>query len=80
VPIKMPLGIIPGSMGAKSFIGRSSATWSRSTAAHTVRGVMSRHQAEREAKLAEHIADTAGVDCRKDEGVIDESSRAYKTI
>jgi tRNA-splicing ligase RtcB len=34
---------------------------------------LSRHQAERERTLAEHIADTTGVDCRKDEGVIDES-------
>jgi tRNA-splicing ligase RtcB len=41
---------------------------------------MSRHQAKREVTLAEHIADTAGVDCRKDEGVIDESSRAYRMI
>ncbi len=41
---------------------------------------MSRTQARREVTLAEHVAATEGVACRKDEGVIDESPRACKPI
>jgi tRNA-splicing ligase RtcB (3'-phosphate/5'-hydroxy nucleic acid ligase) len=56
------LGIIPGSMGAKSFI---------------VRG---KGEATRRFTLADHAAATAGVECRKDAGVIDETPAAYKDI
>jgi tRNA-splicing ligase RtcB len=42
--------------------------------------VMSRNEAKRQISLAEHVADTAGVECRKDAGVIDETPRAYKPI
>lgn len=41
---------------------------------------MSRTEAKRQVTLDDHIRDTAGVECRKDEGVIDESPRAYKPI
>ncbi len=41
---------------------------------------MSRTQAKKEVTLAEHIADTEGVSCRKDESVIDETPKAYKPI
>ena len=41
---------------------------------------MSRTQAKKLVSLDEHIADTAGVECRKDEGVIDETPKAYKPI
>ena len=75
------MGIIPGSMGAKSFIVRGLGNpESFDSCSHGAGRVMSRHQAKREVTLAEHIADTAGVECRKDEGVIDESPRAYKPI
>jgi tRNA-splicing ligase RtcB len=41
---------------------------------------MSRGEAKRSITLEEHQADTAGVECRKDISVIDESPRAYKDI
>ena len=41
---------------------------------------MSRNEAKRLVTLDEHIADTAGVECRKDAGVIDETPKAYKPI
>ena len=78
---KGTLGIIPGSMGAKSFIVRGLGhPDSFDSCSHGAGRVMSRTQAKREVTLADHIADTAGVACRKDEGVIDESPRAYKSI
>ncbi|NMN88193.1 tRNA-splicing ligase RtcB [Novosphingobium sp. SG916] len=75
------LGIIPGSMGAKSFIvrGRGNAE-SFDSCSHGAGRVMSRTAAKRLVSLADHIADTAGVECRKDVGVIDETPRAYKPI
>jgi tRNA-splicing ligase RtcB len=75
------MGIIPGSMGAKSFIVRGLGNAeSFDSCSHGAGRVMSRTQAKKEVSLAEHIADTAGVECRKDEGVIDETPRAYKSI
>jgi tRNA-splicing ligase RtcB (3'-phosphate/5'-hydroxy nucleic acid ligase) len=41
---------------------------------------MSRTEAKRRVSLAEHVQDTAGVECRKDEDVIDETPRACKPI
>jgi tRNA-splicing ligase RtcB len=41
---------------------------------------MSRTAAKKLVTLDEHIADTAGIECRKDEGVIDETPKAYKPI
>ena len=41
---------------------------------------MSRNEARRRISLDDHIKDTAGVECRKDEDVIDESPRSYKDI
>lgn len=75
------LGIIPGSMGAKSFIvkGRGNAK-SFCSCSHGAGRVMSRTQASKEISLEEHEKATAGVECRKDKGVIDESPRAYKNI
>lgn len=78
---KGTMGIIPGSMGAKSFIVRGLGNPdSFDSCSHGAGRVMSRTQAKKEVSLAEHIADTAGVECRKDEGVIDETPRAYKPI
>jgi tRNA-splicing ligase RtcB len=75
------LGIIPGSMGAKSFIVRGLGNpESFDSCSHGAGRVMSRTQAKKEVSLAEHIADTEGVACRKDESVIDETPRAYKPI
>ena len=75
------LGIIPGSMGAKSFIvrGRGNPD-SFCTCSHGAGRAMSRNEAKRRFTLADHAAATAGVECRKDEGVIDETPMAYKDI
>ncbi len=78
---KGTMGIIPGSMGAKSFIVRGLGNAdSFESCSHGAGRVMSRTQAKKLVTLDEHIADTAGVECRKDEGVIDETPRAYKPI
>lgn len=75
------LGIIPGSMGAKSFIVRGLGNAeSFDSCSHGAGRVMSRTAAKKLVTLDEHIADTAGVACRKDEGVIDETPKAYKPI
>jgi len=75
------LGIIPGSMGAKSFIVRGLGNAeSFHSCSHGAGRVMSRNEAKRQVSLADHIADTEGVACRKDAGVIDETPRAYKPI
>ncbi|KQM59983.1 MULTISPECIES: RtcB family protein [unclassified Sphingomonas] len=75
------MGIIPGSMGAKSFIVRGLGNpESFDSCSHGAGRVMSRTAAKKLVTLDEHIADTAGVECRKDEGVIDETPRAYKPI
>lgn len=75
------MGIIPGSMGAKSFIVRGLGNKEAfESCSHGAGRVMSRTEAKRVVSLADHIADTAGVACRKDESVIDESPRAYKPI
>ena len=78
---KGTLGIIPGSMGAKSFIVRGLGNPdSFDSCSHGAGRIMSRTEAKKLVTLDEHIADTAGVACRKDEGVIDETPRAYKPI
>lgn len=78
---KTDLGIIPGSMGAKSFIVRGLGNvQSFCSCSHGAGRVMSRGQAKREITLEQHIEDTKGVECRKDSDVIDESPRAYKNI
>ena len=75
------LGIIPGSMGAKSFIvsGRGNAD-SFMSCSHGAGRRMSRNQARKEITIEQHRADTAGVECRKDATVLDESPAAYKDI
>lgn len=78
---KGTMGIIPGSMGAKSFIVRGLGNAdSFDSCSHGAGRVMSRTQAKKLVTLDEHIADTAGVECRKDTGVIDETPKAYKPI
>lgn len=78
---KGTMGIIPGSMGAKSFIVRGLGNAeSFCSCSHGAGRVMSRGEAKRRVSLAEHIHDTEGVECRKDVDVIDETPRAYKPI
>ena len=78
---KGTLGIIPGSMGAKSFIVRGLGNpESFDSCSHGAGRVMSRTAAKKLVTLDEHVADTAGVECRKDEGVLDETPKAYKPI
>jgi len=75
------LGIIPGSMGAKSFIvrGKGNAD-SFHSCSHGAGRVMSRGEAHRRFTVEDHIAATEGVECRKDGAVIDETPMAYKDI
>jgi tRNA-splicing ligase RtcB len=78
---KGDLGIIPGSMGARSFIVRGKgAADSFHSCAHGAGRRMSRTQAEKEYSVADLESQTAGVVCRKDKGVLDEIPAAYKDI
>jgi len=75
------LGIIPGSMGAKSFIVRGKGNpWSFESASHGAGRRLSRTQARKSVTLADLRRQTAGVECRKDAGVLDEAPSAYKQI
>ncbi len=75
------MGIIPGSMGARSYIVRGLGNKeSFCSCSHGAGRVMSRTEAKRRVSLAEHLQATAGVECRKDEAVIDETPSAYKPI
>ena len=75
------LGIIPGSMGAKSFIVRGKGNPdSFETCSHGAGRAMSRNEAKRRFSLEDHARATAHVECRKDEGVLDETPGAYKDI
>lgn len=75
------LGIIPGSMGAKSFIVRGLGNDdSFHSCSHGAGRVMSRTQARNSITLKQHREATAHVECRKDAAVIDESPAAYKDI
>jgi len=74
-------GIIPGSMGAKSYIvrGKGNAE-SYCSCSHGAGRRLSRNAARRAFSLDDLRAQTAGVECRKDEGVLDEIPGAYKDI
>lgn len=75
------LGIIPGSMGAKSFIVRGKGNRdSFCSCSHGAGRSMSRSEAKRRFTVADHVQATQGVECRKDEEVIDETPAAYKDI
>jgi tRNA-splicing ligase RtcB len=75
------LGIIPGSMGAKSYIVRGRGNpESFMSCSHGAGRKMSRAAAKKTFTLADHESATAGVECRKDEGVLDETPGAYKAI
>lgn len=74
-------GIIPGSMGAKSFIVRGKGNpESYCSCSHGAGRLMSRSKAKKAYTLDDLIQQTQGVECRKDEGVLDEIPGAYKPI
>ncbi|WP_277052954.1 RtcB family protein [Zestomonas thermotolerans] len=75
------LGIIPGSMGAKSYIVRGLGNpESFCSCSHGAGRVMSRAQAKKRFTVEDQIRATAHVECRKDREVIDEIPMAYKDI
>ena len=75
------LGIVPGSMGARSFIVRGLGNpESFCSSAHGAGRKMSRTAAEKQFTVADMVAQTQGVICRKDKDVIDEIPGAYKDI
>jgi tRNA-splicing ligase RtcB (3'-phosphate/5'-hydroxy nucleic acid ligase) len=75
------LGIIPGSMGTRSYIVRGKGgAEAFDSCAHGAGRRMSRTQAEKQFSVADLSAQTAGVVCRKDKGVLDEIPGAYKDI
>jgi tRNA-splicing ligase RtcB len=75
------LGLIPGSMGTKSFVVRGKGNpESLNSASHGAGRRMSRSQARKTYSVEDLIAQTEGVECRKDAGVVDEIPAAYKSI
>ncbi len=75
------LGIIPGSMGARSFIVRGKGNADAfESCSHGAGRAMSRTEAKRRFTVADQALATAGVECRKDADVIDEIPMAYKDI
>ena len=75
------LGIIPGNMGARSYIVRGKGSPnSFHSCSHGAGRVMSRTQAKKQFSLADHVRATQGIECRKDQNVIDETPGAYKNI
>lgn len=75
------MGIIPGSMGARTYIVRGLGNPdSFCTCSHGAGRAMSRTQAVKQFTIADHIKATEGVECIKDETVLDETPLAYKDI
>lgn len=75
------MGIIPGSMGAKSYIVRGLGNPdSFHSCSHGAGRVMSRTEAKKTFTLADHEKATEGVECKKDASVLDETPGAYKDI
>jgi tRNA-splicing ligase RtcB len=75
------LGIIPGSMGARSYIVRGKGNRdSFCSCSHGAGRAMSRGEAKRRFTVEDHAKATEGIECRKDENVIDETPMAYKPI
>jgi len=78
---KDELGIIPGSMGAKSYIVRGLGNAdSFHSCSHGAGRVHSRGAAKKLFTMEDHINDTQGVECRHDLSVLDETPKAYKDI
>jgi tRNA-splicing ligase RtcB (3'-phosphate/5'-hydroxy nucleic acid ligase) len=75
------LAIIPGSMGARSFIARGLGNAESFTScSHGAGRAMSRSAAKKAFTVDDHAQATAGIECRKDSEVIDETPGAYKSI
>jgi tRNA-splicing ligase RtcB len=75
------LGIIPGSMGARSYIVRGKGNaMSFHSCSHGAGRVMSRTEAKRRFTLEDHAKAVEGVECRLDADVLDETPAAYKSI
>ncbi len=75
------LGIIPGSMGTRSYIVRGKGhPESFCSCSHGAGRAMSRAEAKRRFTVEDHAAATEGIECRKDAAVIDETPAAYKSI
>jgi tRNA-splicing ligase RtcB len=75
------MGIIPGSMGARSYIVRGKGNpESFMSCSHGAGRAMSRAEAKRRYSVDDHVKATAGIECRKDADVIDETPMAYKSI
>jgi tRNA-splicing ligase RtcB (3'-phosphate/5'-hydroxy nucleic acid ligase) len=75
------LGIIPGSMGTRSYIVRGKGNnESFHSCSHGAGRVMSRTEAKRRFTVEDHVRATAGIECRKDADVVDETPMAYKEI
>jgi len=75
------LGIIPGSMGQRSYIVRGKGNLeSYCSCSHGAGRKMSRNEARRTFTVADLAAQTAGVECRKDDAVLDEIPGSYKDI
>lgn len=75
------LGIIPGSMGTRSYIVRGKGNpESFESCSHGAGRAMSRAEAKRRFTLEDHLEAVAGVECRRDADVIDETPGAYKSI
>jgi tRNA-splicing ligase RtcB (3'-phosphate/5'-hydroxy nucleic acid ligase) len=75
------LGLIPGSMGTGSYVVRGLGNPdSFESASHGAGRAMSRNAARRRFTAADLAAQTAGVECRKDAGVVDEIPAAYKDV
>jgi len=75
------LGIIPGSMGTRSYIVRGRGNpESFHSCSHGAGRAMSRGEAKRRFTVEDHARATEGIECRKDADVIDETPMAYKSI
>ena len=74
-------GIIPGSMGAKSYIVKGKGNHeSYCSCSHGAGRLMARNKAKKTYTLDDLVQQTQGVECRKDKGVLDEIPAAYKPI
>ena len=78
---KGDMGIIPGSMGTRSYIVRGLGNEdSFCSCSHGAGRVMSRTEAKKSVSMEEHLEAIKDVECRKDVGVLDETPSAYKSI
>jgi tRNA-splicing ligase RtcB len=75
------LGIIPGSMGARSYVVRGLGNpESFESCSHGAGRRMGRSEAKAKLTLEDLVRETEGIECRKDAGVLDEAPSAYKSI